>query len=68
MKNRFSGKCYRCGHIVPAGSGETNRNKATGLWQTEHINDQCKPKVELKGQGFLRRRAAPKRDKGGVES
>lgn len=34
MINKYDSKCFRCGGIVPAGSGETN--KVMNQWKTEH--------------------------------
>lgn len=36
MKSKFASKCTCCGHMVPAGEGETN--KVYGRWRTSHVN------------------------------
>lgn len=41
MKNKFAASCCKCGKLVDAGAGETN--KVDGKWKTEHLTvDACK--------------------------
>ncbi len=36
MRNRFAGKCYRCGQLVEAGAGHFERHK--GGWRVQHAS------------------------------
>lgn len=62
MRNKYPGRCYRCGQQVEAGAGHFERT-ANG-WRTQHAEcaiayrrEECprcgKPAVSPPGRGFL---------------